>query len=130
MVLELTPEQRAFRTSLEAFAREVVAPGTPGLAAVAEAFGEDVLPADGSMDRPKLGSIVFAEWDFDGRGLFPDREHVGDGKATRVTLKRTHAFERPGTYFITARISSHPDGDPNDLVYRVPSLGRLRVVVT
>ncbi|MFF7605199.1 dephospho-CoA kinase [Streptomyces parvulus] len=44
-------------------AREVVAPGTPGLAAVVEAFGEDVLAADGSLDRPKLGSIVFADPD-------------------------------------------------------------------
>jgi dephospho-CoA kinase len=44
-------------------AREVVAPGTPGLAAVVEAFGEDVLAGDGSLDRPKLGSIVFADPD-------------------------------------------------------------------
>ncbi|MFD8817073.1 dephospho-CoA kinase [Streptomyces sp. NPDC059627] len=42
-------------------AREVVAPGTPGLAAVTEAFGPQVLAADGSLDRPKLGSIVFAD---------------------------------------------------------------------
>ncbi|MER7928271.1 MULTISPECIES: dephospho-CoA kinase [unclassified Streptomyces] len=42
-------------------AREVVAPGTPGLTAVVEAFGEDVLGPDGSLDRPKLGSIVFAD---------------------------------------------------------------------
>ncbi|MEU9409058.1 dephospho-CoA kinase [Streptomyces sp. NPDC048281] len=42
-------------------AREVVAPGTPGLAAVTEAFGPEVLAADGSLDRPKLGSIVFAD---------------------------------------------------------------------
>ncbi|OQD54636.1 dephospho-CoA kinase [Streptomyces phaeoluteigriseus] len=44
-------------------AREVVAPGTPGLAAVVEAFGEGVLAEDGSLDRPKLGSIVFADPD-------------------------------------------------------------------
>ncbi|MGW7046264.1 dephospho-CoA kinase [Streptomyces avermitilis] len=44
-------------------AREVVAPGTPGLAAVVEAFGTDVLAPDGSLDRPKLGSIVFADPD-------------------------------------------------------------------
>ncbi|RPE44768.1 dephospho-CoA kinase [Streptomyces sp. Ag109_O5-1] len=42
-------------------AREVVAPGTPGLAAVVEAFGPDVLTADGSLDRPKLGAIVFTD---------------------------------------------------------------------
>ncbi|MFJ3230396.1 dephospho-CoA kinase [Streptomyces sp. NPDC086787] len=44
-------------------AREVVAPGTPGLAAVVEAFGEEVLAADGSLDRPRLGSVVFADPD-------------------------------------------------------------------
>ncbi|MFD7664131.1 dephospho-CoA kinase [Streptomyces sp. NPDC059788] len=40
-------------------AREVVEPGTPGLAAVTEEFGTDVLSADGTLDRPKLGAIVF-----------------------------------------------------------------------
>ncbi len=42
-------------------AREVVAPGTAGLAAVVEAFGKEVLAVDGSLDRPRLGSIVFAD---------------------------------------------------------------------
>ncbi|MEU9394365.1 dephospho-CoA kinase [Streptomyces sp. NPDC048324] len=42
-------------------AREVVEPGTPGLAAVVDAFGPDVLTADGTLDRPGLGSIVFAD---------------------------------------------------------------------
>lgn len=42
-------------------ARKVVAPGTPGLAQVVTAFGSDVLTADGALDRPKLGAIVFAE---------------------------------------------------------------------
>ncbi|MFF3321740.1 dephospho-CoA kinase [Streptomyces sp. NPDC002889] len=42
-------------------AREVVEPGTPGLAAVVDAFGTGILAADGSLDRPKLGSIVFAD---------------------------------------------------------------------
>jgi dephospho-CoA kinase len=42
-------------------AREVVEPGTPGLAAVAEAFGPGVLTPDGSLDRPALAAIVFAD---------------------------------------------------------------------
>ncbi|MGY1637330.1 dephospho-CoA kinase [Geodermatophilus sp. SYSU D00742] len=42
-------------------AREVVEPGTPGLAAVVEAFGPQVLTADGALDRPALASIVFAD---------------------------------------------------------------------
>ncbi|MFG2296872.1 dephospho-CoA kinase [Streptomyces sp. NPDC048603] len=42
-------------------AREVVEPGTPGLRAVVEAFGESVLTPEGTLDRPGLGSIVFAD---------------------------------------------------------------------
>ncbi|GHF63157.1 dephospho-CoA kinase [Streptomyces thermodiastaticus] len=42
-------------------AREVVAPGTPGLTAVVEAFGPEVLAPDGSLDRPRLGAIVFGD---------------------------------------------------------------------
>ncbi|MEV5281061.1 dephospho-CoA kinase [Streptomyces sp. NPDC051994] len=44
-------------------AREVVEPGTPGLAAVVEAFGPGILSADGTLDRPKLGGIVFSDPD-------------------------------------------------------------------
>ncbi|WP_327711634.1 dephospho-CoA kinase [Streptomyces sp. NBC_00464] len=42
-------------------AREVVEPGTAGLAAVVEAFGTGILTSEGTLDRPKLGSIVFAD---------------------------------------------------------------------
>ena len=42
-------------------ARAVVAPGTPGLARVAEAFGAAVLGPDGALDRERLGAIVFAD---------------------------------------------------------------------
>ena len=45
----------------DAIAREVVEPGTPGLAAVVEDFGSGVLAADGSLDRPALASVVFAD---------------------------------------------------------------------
>jgi dephospho-CoA kinase len=42
-------------------AREVVRPGAPGLAAVVDAFGSDVLRADGTLDRPKLAALVFPD---------------------------------------------------------------------
>ncbi len=41
--------------------REVVAPGTPGLARVAEAFGAEVIGPDGALNRERLGAIVFAD---------------------------------------------------------------------
>lgn len=42
-------------------AREVVEPGTSGLAAVVDRFGPAVLRPDGSLDRTALGSVVFAD---------------------------------------------------------------------
>jgi dephospho-CoA kinase len=47
----------------DAIAREVVAPGTEGLQAIVEEFGADVLAADGSLDRERLGRQVFADPD-------------------------------------------------------------------
>lgn len=44
-------------------AREVVVPGSEGLAAVVAAFGPDVLGPDGALDRARLGGIVFASPD-------------------------------------------------------------------
>ncbi|MEU6606084.1 dephospho-CoA kinase [Streptomyces shenzhenensis] len=60
-VSRLLVERGAVLIDADRIAREVVAPGTPGLAAVVEAFGERVLAADGSLDRPGLGAIVFAD---------------------------------------------------------------------
>jgi dephospho-CoA kinase len=45
----------------DAVAREVVEPGTPGLAAIVGAFGAGVLSPDGSLDRPRLGEMVFSD---------------------------------------------------------------------
>ncbi len=43
----------------DAIAREVVRPGTEGLAAIVAEFGEGVLLPDGTLDRPGLGRVVF-----------------------------------------------------------------------
>src|SRR3954463_6588912 len=42
-------------------ARDAVAPGSAGLRAVVERFGAGVLAADGTLDRPALGRLVFAD---------------------------------------------------------------------
>jgi dephospho-CoA kinase len=42
-------------------ARDVVAPGTPGLRAVAERFGSHLIKPDGTLDRAALGGIVFSD---------------------------------------------------------------------
>ncbi len=54
-------EHGAVVVDADSIAREVVEPGTPALARIAEEFGRDVIGADGSLDRSALGSIVFAD---------------------------------------------------------------------
>lgn len=60
-VARLFSEHGAVVVDADALAREVVAPGTPGLAEIVETFGTGVLAPDGSLDRPGLGRIVFAD---------------------------------------------------------------------
>lgn len=57
----LLTELGAVVVDADAIAREVVAPGTPGLTAVVEAFGPGVLTPAGEMDRVAVGALVFAD---------------------------------------------------------------------
>lgn len=54
-------ERGAVLVDYDVLSREAVAPGSPGLAAVVEEFGDEVLAADGSLDRPGLASRVFGD---------------------------------------------------------------------
>jgi dephospho-CoA kinase len=45
----------------DVLARAVVAPGEPAFRTIVEEFGRDVLAPDGTLDRKKLGAIVFAD---------------------------------------------------------------------
>jgi dephospho-CoA kinase len=51
----------AVHVDADVLAREVVEPGTPGLAAIVQEFGSGILQADGTLDRPALGAIVFSD---------------------------------------------------------------------
>jgi dephospho-CoA kinase len=60
-VAQRLAERGAVVVDADVLAREVVAPGTPGLAAVVEEFGPDVLSADGSLDRGALAALAFSD---------------------------------------------------------------------
>ncbi|RBQ20403.1 dephospho-CoA kinase [Spongiactinospora rosea] len=60
-VARMLARQGAVVIDADQVAREVVEPGTEGLARVVAAFGEEVLTKDGALDRARLGSIVFAD---------------------------------------------------------------------
>jgi dephospho-CoA kinase len=60
-VAALLAEHGARVVDADRIAREVVAPGTPGLAAVVAEFGDRVLTEDGALDRPALAGTVFGD---------------------------------------------------------------------
>ncbi|MFD6424497.1 dephospho-CoA kinase [Streptomyces sp. NPDC060198] len=62
-VSRLLVQYGAVLIDADRLAREVVAPETPGLAAVVREFGTGVLHEDGSLNRPALGAIVFGDSD-------------------------------------------------------------------
>ncbi|GEP25550.1 MULTISPECIES: dephospho-CoA kinase [Cryobacterium] len=84
-------------------AREVVAPGTVGLAAIQAEFGDSVVLPDGSLNRPALGAIIFAD---------PERR------------ERLNAITHPAVRQLTRdRIAAADAADPHAIVvYDVPLL--------
>lgn len=58
-VTNMLKELGAFVIDCDKTARDVVAPGTRGLAKIEEVFGKDAVAADGSMDRGYIGDLVF-----------------------------------------------------------------------
>ncbi|HVV08070.1 PKD domain-containing protein [Amycolatopsis sp.] len=78
---------------------------------------------------PAGGTIVSVEWDFDGHGTFPFRPAVS-GAEKSVSLTTTHVYDAPGTYFATARVCGHRDGDGQTPFRRLPNVASARVVVS
>jgi dephospho-CoA kinase len=60
-VSRLLADHGAVIVDADVIAREVVAPGTPGLASIAEVFGPGVLDDSGALNRPALAAVVFAD---------------------------------------------------------------------
>jgi hypothetical protein len=76
------------------------------------------------------GTLIGAQWDFDGSGAFPFRHDEVDGTAAELTLSTTHTYDKPGTYFVTGKVESHRDGDLAATSRRIPNLAQARIVVT
>jgi len=96
-------EHGAVHIDADDLARRVVEPGTPVLAAVVAEFGEGVLRADGSLDRVRLGEIVFND------------------DAARARL---NAIVHPAVRELSSRLIARAEADDPDavVVYDVPLL--------
>jgi PKD repeat protein len=75
--------------------------------------------------------VVAAEWDFDGTGTFPviSKLITAGGTASRVAVNTSYSFAKPGTYFVTLRVTSQREGDAKTPFARIRNLGRVRVIV-
>jgi len=98
----------------DTLAREVVAAGSPGLAAVAAAFGPAVIDASGALDRKRLGAIVFG--DAAKRRILEDIIHPRVRDATEAWFARLD----PATPFAVADIpllyETGRDADFDDVI--------------
>ncbi|ONM46903.1 dephospho-CoA kinase [Nocardia donostiensis] len=83
-VARILAEHGAVIIDSDVIAREVVAPGTEGLAALVDAFGADILAADGSLDRPALAAKAFG--DDESRARLNSITHPLVGKRTAELL--------------------------------------------
>jgi dephospho-CoA kinase len=96
-------EHGAVVVDADRIAREVVEPGTPALARIADEFGDGVIAPDGSLDRAALGALVFSS---------PEKRAVLNAITHPAVGERSHElFEAAGA------------ADPNAIVvYDVPLL--------
>ncbi|MFD3272761.1 dephospho-CoA kinase [Paenibacillus dendritiformis] len=60
-VSRLLVERGALLVDADRIAREIVLPGSPALDQIADQFGADMLLPDGSLDRKRLGNVVFSD---------------------------------------------------------------------
>ena len=95
-------EHGAVHIDADKLARAVVEPGTPGLAAIRETFGESVIQGDGSLNRPALGAQVFSN---------PDE------------LEKLNAIVHPAVRALSDSLIREAAADPQAVVvYDVPLL--------
>jgi hypothetical protein len=106
----------------------VVTLSVNGAERIAVRAGQSVTFAGTVEVPPGAGSIIAAEWDFEGTGKFEAANPVKPG-AERVTVSMTHRFDKPGTYFTGLRGVSQRDEAAGTPYQRVRNLARVRVVV-
>jgi dephospho-CoA kinase len=107
----------------DAVAREVVEPGTEGLAAVVAEFGDQVLDGDGRLDRPALARVVFAD------GAARERLNAILHPRIRARVAERIAAAAPGTVVVqdVPLLAETDQAGAYDLVVVVEAPEELRV---
>jgi hypothetical protein len=122
----LVPDTAAARKGIQPVAHVQVDGGVRSDVAV----GQEVTFTAQVEVPPGTGTIIAAEWDFDGSGEFAEQSEGIDGANPTMLLSTTHAFPEAGTYFPALRVTSQRQGNVDAPFARIQNLGRVRVVVT
>jgi len=85
--------------------------------------GEIVVP-------PGAGSVVAAEWDFEGDGRYEGHAVVPAAASARRSIATEHRYTRKGTYFAVLRGTSQRENDRTSPFARVQNLARVRITVS
>lgn len=108
----------------------VSAGGSGGGSARADvAVGSPVTIVARAEMPPGAGMLTRLEWDLDGSGAFASSETLS-GTDTSIERTISHAFDSPGTYFVTARVHGHREGDVESPWRQLPNVASARVVVS
>ena len=106
-VARLLAERGAEIIDADQVAREVVEPGEPALAEIAEQFGDAVISADGRLDRPAMAQVVFGD---------------ADARAALEAITHPRIGERIAARIEQARAAEEADGQPRIVVLDHPLL--------
>ncbi|WP_254190696.1 hypothetical protein [Nocardia noduli] len=117
------PERAADRHGVQ----PVVRVGVDGGARADIDAGAEVSIEVEAATPEKHATLVRAQWDLDGDGVFELDELLEPADA--VVLRRRHTYTTPGTRFVTVRISAQRDADGSTSFARIDNLARARVVV-
>jgi hypothetical protein len=121
----ILPDTAAERRGIQ----PVVSVTADGAARAEVKVGQEVGLSVHAEAPPGAGTIISVQWDFDGSGSYPESAKV-DGTQTAVTLSTTHKYDVPCTYFVTALVESHRDGDVSATSRRISNLASARIVVS
>ena len=88
--------------------------------------GQRVVFVANAKTPRRVGKITSAAWDFDGDGTY-DPARIGAAKGRKI-LVGAHRFTKPGTYFVSVKVTSSRTGSKRDVV-QVENLDRVRVIV-
>lgn len=108
----------------DAISREVLEPGTDGLAAVVEHFGDTVLGTDGTLDRPALAAIVFAAED--ARQALNDIVHPRVGQRVAELVEQAPA-DAIVVYDVPLLVENNPAGEGFEVIVVVEASLRTRL---